>query len=74
MAWSLKRQPEQQIQRGGGPDHPGEIGGDDGHLRREPQGNGGGLAEVVPARLGQIAPGGDAQPGRQDLQLDGACS
>ena len=66
-----QRDTEQQIQRDGGADHLGQVAGDDGDLAGDPQQQAHRPRITRAAGLGQVQPGGDAQPCGQGLQQDG---
>ena len=66
----LQRDAEQQVQADGGADHLGDVGGDDGYFRCEPERDGHQARESVAAGLGEVAAGGDGEAGRQRLQDD----
>jgi hypothetical protein len=65
-----ERDAEQQFQRDGRADQLGEIGRADRHLREEPQWIGDRLGEALATELGEVAAGGDADPGAQRLEQD----
>ena len=61
---------EQQVEPDGRADHLGDVGGDDGELRRRPQRIGGPAGVGVTAGLRQVAARGDGEPRAQRLQHD----
>ena len=67
----MHRQAEQQVQRDGGAEHLGQIGGRDRQLRQHPQREDDRARIRVAARLRQVAAGGNAEPRRHRLQQDG---
>ena len=66
-----QRDAEQQLQRDGGADQLGQVGGADGDLGPEPQRVSDCLGEPLAAQLRQVPPGGDADPHAQCLQQHG---
>jgi hypothetical protein len=65
-----ERDVEEEVQRDRRPDHLGEVAGRDRQLGPDPEEDPRAPRVPVPARLGQIATGGDAEPRRERLQQD----
>ena len=62
--------PKSRLQRDRRADHLGEVAGDDRRFAGEPQQEIDGPRIAVAAGLGEIAAGGDAEPGGERLQQD----
>ena len=62
-----QRHAEQEVERDRGAHELRQVGGHRDQLRLDPQAPGHRTREVLPAQLGQVAPGGDAHLGRQVL-------
>jgi hypothetical protein len=65
-----QREAEEQVQGDRGAEHFGEVGGGDGELREQPQGQRHRPRVRVAARLRQIAPGRNPEPRRHGLKQD----
>jgi hypothetical protein len=63
-----QRDAEEQIQRDGRADDFREVARADGRFAEQPEHDGDGLGVMVPAGLGEVAPGDDAELGAERLQ------